>query len=165
MKLRTGERLRGDEGVRLERLVAATIPSPFAATRRSSGGPAQHRVAAHRLAPMLVLGAQFGLLFGILCQMTFPELDVEPVTFAVVGMAAFFTGVVRAPATGMVLVIEMTGSFTMLLPMLAACFTAMLVPTLLGNPSIYDSLRHGFLSVKADSSAISDIVSFRGSST
>jgi CIC family chloride channel protein len=112
-------------------------------------------------APMLVLGTQLGLL----CQLAFPELDVQPVAFAVVGMAAFFTGVVRAPVTGMVLVIEMTGSFTMLLPMLSACFTAMLVPTLLSDPPIYDSLRHRFLSVKADTSAISDIVSFRGSST
>jgi CIC family chloride channel protein len=92
-------------------------------------------------APMLVVGAQLGLLFGILCRLTFPELDVEPVAFAVVGMAAFFTGVVRAPVTGIALVIEMTASFTMLLPMLAACFTAMLVPTILGDRPIYDSLR------------------------
>jgi CIC family chloride channel protein len=92
-------------------------------------------------APMLVLGAQFGLFFGMLCRLTFPDLEVQPVAFAVVGMAAFFTGSVRAPVTGIVLIIEMTGSFRMLLPMLAACFTAMLVPTLLGNPPIYDSLR------------------------
>jgi CIC family chloride channel protein len=92
-------------------------------------------------APMLVLGAQFGLLFGFLCQLAFPDWGVQPVAFAVVGMAAFFTGVVRAPVTGIVLVIEMTASFPMLLPMLAACFTAMLVPTLLGDPPIYDSLR------------------------
>ena len=42
--------------------------------------------------------------------------------------------------TGIVLVIEMTGSFTLLLPMLAACFGSMLVPTLLREPPIYDSL-------------------------
>jgi CIC family chloride channel protein len=93
-------------------------------------------------APMLVLGAQLGLLFGILCRLAVPELGVQPVAFAVVGMAAFFTGVARAPVTGIVLVIEMTASFTMLLPMLAACFTAMLVPTLLGDPPIYDALRN-----------------------
>jgi CIC family chloride channel protein len=92
-------------------------------------------------APMLVLGAQAGLFFGMVCRLTFPDLDVQPVAFAVVGMAAFFTGSVRAPVTGIVLIIEMTASFTMLLPMLAACFTAMLVPTLLGDPPIYDSLR------------------------
>ena len=56
-------------------------------------------------------------------------------------MAAFFTGVVRAPLTGMVLVVEMTANVTMLLPMLGACFMAMLAPTLMRNPPIYDSLR------------------------
>ena len=93
-------------------------------------------------APMLTLGARLGMLFGLLCRLTFPGLGVQPVAFAVVGMAAFFTGVVRAPVTGIVLVMEMTASFPMLLPMLAACFTAMLVPTLLGDPPIYDSLRN-----------------------
>ena len=93
-------------------------------------------------APMFVPGAQLGLLFGILCRLVFPELGVQPVAFAVVGMAALFTGVVRAPVTGIILVIEMTASFTMLLPIVAACFTAMLVPTLLGEPPIYDSLRN-----------------------
>jgi CIC family chloride channel protein len=92
-------------------------------------------------APMLVLGAQSGLLFGILCNQWFPAATPNPTVLAVVGMAAFFTAVVRAPLTGIVLVIEMTASFTLLLPMLSACFAAMLVPNLLGNAPIYDSLR------------------------
>src|SRR6516162_9920426 len=92
-------------------------------------------------APMLVLGAQLGLFFGLICQLAFPALDIQPEAFAVVGMAAFFTGVVRAPLTGMVLVTEMTASVTMLLPMLGACFVAMLVPTLLRDVPTYDALR------------------------
>jgi CIC family chloride channel protein len=92
-------------------------------------------------APMLVLGAQFGLFFGQLCQLVFPDLDIQPEGFAVVGMAAFFTGVVRAPLTGIVLVVEMTANVTMLLPMLGACFMAMLVPSLIRDAPIYDSLR------------------------
>lgn len=92
-------------------------------------------------APLLVLGAQSGLLFGMACNALFPGLNIQPVGFAVVGMAAFFTGVVRAPLTGIVLITEMTGNVTMLLPMLGACFMAMLVPTLFRDPPIYDSLR------------------------
>ncbi len=92
-------------------------------------------------APMLVLGSQSGLLFGTLACRWLPGAGTNPTKYAVVGMAALFTGVVRAPLTGIVLAIELTGSFDLLLPMLAACFTAMLVPTLLGNPPIYDSLR------------------------
>jgi chloride channel protein, CIC family len=92
-------------------------------------------------APLLVLGAQFGLLSGELCRLAFPELNLDPTAFAVVGMAAFFTGLVQAPVTGIVLVIEMTASFTTLLPMIAACFAAMLVPNLLNSAPIYDALR------------------------
>ncbi len=92
-------------------------------------------------APMLVLGAQLGLGVGVLCRLAFPHVDLQPEGFAVVGMAAFFTGVVRAPLTGIALVLEMTNSATMLLPMLGACFMAMLVPTLLRDAPVYDSLR------------------------
>jgi CIC family chloride channel protein len=92
-------------------------------------------------APMLALGAQSGLFFGMLCRSAFSDLSIQPEAFALVGMAAFFCGVVRAPLTGIVLVTEMTENVTMLLPMLGACFAAMLVPTLLRNPPIYDSLR------------------------
>lgn len=94
-------------------------------------------------APMLVLGAQTGLVFGRLCLDWFPGMSAvtgDTSTFAVVGMAAFFVAVVRAPLTGIVLVTEMTASFTLLLPMLTACFSAMIVPMLLRVPPIYDSL-------------------------
>ena len=97
-------------------------------------------------APMLVLGAQFGFLSGGICQSLLPYLDVQPEGFAVVGMAAFFTGVVRAPITGIVLATEMTANVTMLLPMLCACAAAMLTATLLGDPPIYESLRERALS-------------------
>ena len=57
-------------------------------------------------------------------------------------MAAIFMGVVRARVTGIILVTnKMTDSFTLLLPMLVACFAAMLVPTLGGKPPMDDSLR------------------------
>jgi CIC family chloride channel protein len=92
-------------------------------------------------APLLVLGAQLGLLFGAGSAAVFPGLGIPPQAFAVVGMAAFFTGVVRAPLTGIVLIIEMTAAFAMLLPMVGACFAAMLVPTLLGDSPIYEALR------------------------
>ena len=71
-------------------------------------------------APLLVLGAQLGLSFGIICRLAFPGSDIQPEGFAIVGMAALFTGIVRAPLTGLVLVTEMTASVTMLLPMLGA---------------------------------------------
>lgn len=124
----------------------ATLPAVFAlrfalgAVSYAAGTP------GGLFAPMLVLGAQAGLYFGTFAAQVFPNLVTSPIPFAVTGMAAFFTAVVRCPVTGIILVIELTASDTELLPMLAACFTAMLIPTLTGNPPIYDSL--GALSAK-----------------
>src|SRR5262249_38701269 len=55
-------------------------------------------------ASMLVLGAQSGLVLGTLFYRWFPYMAEHPAAFAVVGMAAFFTAVVRAPVTGIILV-------------------------------------------------------------
>jgi CIC family chloride channel protein len=99
-------------------------------------------------APMLVLGAQGGLLYGSLCSYWATDYAPNPKAMAVVGMAAFFTAVVRSPLTGIVLAIELTGCFTLLLPMLSACFAAMLLPTLLHEPPIYDSLRENTLELQ-----------------
>jgi CIC family chloride channel protein len=96
-------------------------------------------------APILVLGSQSGFLFANFSYLWFPVITPNSTALAVVGMAAFFTAVVRAPLTGIILVIEMTASFTLLLPMLGACFAAMLVPTLLRDAPIYDSLRERML--------------------
>ena len=92
-------------------------------------------------APMLVLGAQLGLLFATLSGLVIPHSAAPPAAFAVVGMAAFFTAVVRAPVTGIILIIELTAGFTQLLPMLWACFAAMAIPTFFRVEPIYDSLR------------------------
>ncbi len=115
---------------------------PFAFLVRFVLGPLSYaaRTPGGLFAPLLVLGAQLGLLFGGLCAHLFPQLGISPEAFAVVGMAAFFTGIVQAPVTGIVLVTEMTAAFTTLLPMLAACFAAMLIAHLLRSTPIYDSL-------------------------
>ena len=96
-------------------------------------------------APILVLGSQSGFLFANFSYPWFPAIAPNSTALAVVGMAAFFTAVVRAPLTGIILVIEMTASFTLLLPMLGACFAAMLVPTLVRSAPIYDLLRERML--------------------
>jgi chloride channel protein, CIC family len=129
-----------------QRLLAGGVTMgavPFAFVVRFGLGAACYaaRTPGGLFAPLLVLGAQLGLLGGAVAQTAFPGLGIEPDAFAVVGMAAFFTGVVQAPITGIVLVTEMTAAFTTLLPMLAACFAAMVAVNFLRTAPIYDSLR------------------------
>ncbi len=92
-------------------------------------------------APLLVVGAVWGALVHGLVQPLVPALGNHPAALAIVGMATFFAAVVRAPLTGIALIVEMTATTTLLVPLFAACFAAVLVATLLRGEPIYDSLR------------------------
>jgi CIC family chloride channel protein len=91
-------------------------------------------------APLLVIGAQAGLLVGLLGRPLFPAAAGYPAAFAVVGMGALFAAIVRAPLTGIVLILEMTESYSLMLPLLLACFTAYALADLLGEEPIYEAL-------------------------
>ena len=94
-------------------------------------------------APLLILGAACGALAAGVAS----PGDWVPTAqvLAIVGMAALFTAVVRAPLTGIVLVVEMTGRADCALPMLAACLMASVTATLVGSRPIYDVLRERML--------------------
>lgn len=93
-------------------------------------------------APLLALGTLWGVLFvGCVDPLLPGDQESLAVPMAIVGMAAFFGATVRAPVTGVVLVVEMTATTAVLVPMLAATAAAVLASELLGSPPIYDSLR------------------------
>jgi CIC family chloride channel protein len=91
-------------------------------------------------APLLVLGALIGLAVGKVAVLVVPSANVDPAAFAVVGMAAYFTSIVRAPLTGVVLIIEMTGNYEQMLPLLISCFFAYAVTEYLKDLPIYEVL-------------------------
>jgi CIC family chloride channel protein len=92
-------------------------------------------------APLLVVGAALGAFLVSIANWLVPSLALPSSAFAIVGMAAFFAGVVRAPLTGILLIVEMTGAAPLLLPLVVASVAATIVPTLLRAEPIYDSLR------------------------
>jgi CIC family chloride channel protein len=91
-------------------------------------------------APLLVLGSELGLGVGLLAQRIVPAAAEHPESFAVIGMAAYFTAIVRAPLTGIVLLVEMTSDYSLVLPLLAACLTAYGVADFLGDRPVYEAL-------------------------
>jgi CIC family chloride channel protein len=93
-------------------------------------------------APLLAIGTLWGVLFTGLFDAVWPgDQSALAIPMAIVGMAAFFGATVRAPVTAMALVIEMTGTTAVTVPMLGATAAAVLVAELLRAPPIYDSLR------------------------
>ena len=92
-------------------------------------------------APMLVLGASFGALIGLILNYFLPALGITPVACAVVGMATLFTACVRAPLTGIVLTVEMTGRGDLTLALIGASLVAMVVTILVDSEPIYVTLK------------------------
>jgi chloride channel protein, CIC family len=92
-------------------------------------------------APLLVLGSLGGLAIGAGLHEIMPSMAVYPETFAVISMGALFTATVRAPLTGIVLMIELTGKYDFMLPLLVGCFAAYGVAEGLGDMPIYEALR------------------------
>lgn len=90
--------------------------------------------------PLLVMGACVGAVFGN-CAVMYLGLD-GPLfyNFVILAMAGFFTAIVRAPITGIVLITEMTGSFSHLLSLSVVSLSAYIVADLLKSRPVYDSL-------------------------
>lgn len=91
-------------------------------------------------APLLVMGALLGAIVGRVAGIWWPSIANAPAAFAVIGMAAAFSAIVRAPLTGIVLILEMTGNYQQLFPLLVASLIAYLVAEHLHNKPIYESL-------------------------
>lgn len=90
--------------------------------------------------PMLVLGAIAGSIFALAGEtLGWIPQDIA-VCYIVYGMAAYFSAVVKSPVTGVVLIMEMTGSFSHLLPLMICAMTAYLVADLMGSTPVYDML-------------------------
>lgn len=101
-------------------------------------------------APLLALGALWGAVFQAVAGPLLGEAGTSALPLAVVGMAAFFAATVRAPITGIILIIEMTAITSLTVPMLAACAAAVLAATLLKGAPVYDSLRLRMLATRTD---------------
>ena len=90
--------------------------------------------------PMLVLGAILGKIYGmVLVDLLGVGREFIP-HYMVLGMAGYFVAVVRAPITGAVLILEMTGNFDHLLALVLVSVIAYYITDLLGLEPIYEIL-------------------------
>lgn len=90
--------------------------------------------------PLLACGALTGKLFGTALAGFGLAEPGNALNFMILGMAAFFTGVVRAPVTGAVLILEMSGNFNHFASLIASCLVAFVVGDLIRSKPVYDVL-------------------------
>jgi len=100
----------------------------------SSGG------AGGIFAPSLFIGAMLGGSIGTMAHEFLPG-STDPVgAFALVGMGAAFAGVIRAPMTSVLIVVEMTGSYDLILPLMIANLTSYVLARRCSPLPIYEAL-------------------------
>ena len=95
--------------------------------------------------PLLVIGCLIG---GAFANISVDYLGLDPIyinNFILLAMAGYFTAIVRAPVTGIILIFEMTGSLNHLLSIAIVTIVAYVVADLLKSKPIYESLLENLL--------------------
>ena len=105
--------------------------------------------------PLLAIGAVTGNVYGnIVAQ----YLHVDPIyvtNFIILAMAAHFSAIVKAPITGSILIMEMTGNMEQLLPLITVCMSAYIASDLLEGKPIYDVLLNRMLAKRRAANELS----------
>jgi CIC family chloride channel protein len=134
----------------IPRLVVADLPMltlALIAVVRFIGTMASYPVGvpAGIFSPMLTFATTVGLLGGAATEILLAKaaLPVPPLTgaaFAVAAMGGLFSATIRAPLVGVVLVVELTGAYELILPTIVASVTAHVVAEAVGGRPIYEVL-------------------------
>ena len=128
-----GEALNGALPLRIM-LVLCAMKVVATVFSYSSGG------AGGIFAPALFIGAMLGGSLATLAH-KFIHSSTDPLGgFALVGMGAVFAGIIRAPMTSVLIVVEMTGSYALILPLMIANMTSYVIARRFSRTPIYEAL-------------------------
>ncbi|MGH9107390.1 MAG: chloride channel protein [Acidimicrobiales bacterium] len=114
--------------------------------------------------PSLFTGAMGGMAFGVIVRHLLPHLSTSPATFAVVGMGGVFGAAAQAPLTAIASVVEMTGNFTLTLPVMLATGIAAAVSKKFTYGSVYTTklLRRGIDIERPRPTTVLQLLTVRG---
>ncbi|GAA2486552.1 chloride channel protein [Terrabacter carboxydivorans] len=88
-------------------------------------------------APSLFIGAMLGAAFGEVAHLVVPSVAGPVGVYGLIGMGAVFAGAARAPITGVIILFELTGEYTIILPLMLAIVLATGISHRLSPDTIY----------------------------
>jgi CIC family chloride channel protein len=91
-------------------------------------------------APTLFIGAMLGAAVGGAQHVFLPHLSGSPGTYALVGMGVLFAGFLRAPMTSVFMVLEVSGNYSIIVPVIVANTFAYVISRGLQPTAIFDVL-------------------------
>src|SRR4029077_148961 len=92
-------------------------------------------------APTLFVGAMLGTAYGGLLHAAWPDLTGPAGAYGLVGMGAVFAAAARAPMTAVVSILELTGEYQLILPLMLAGARPAGISRLLSRDTIFSSHR------------------------
>lgn len=95
--------------------------------------------------PLLVLGAYIGGGYADVCTKIWGMPSELFIAFVMLAMAGSFSAIVRAPITGIILIVEMTGSFSQVLTLSITSIVAYLVADILKSKPVYSTLLNNLI--------------------
>jgi len=116
------------------KLMVAVLAAKALATLATAGSGAVGGV----FTPALFFGCLIGALFGTAAQALWPGATAEPFAYAIVGMGAFLAGATQAPLMAILMIFEMTLSYQVMLPLMAASVVAYFVARSANAGSMYE---------------------------
>lgn len=111
--------------------VLAVLKMVTNALTRSAGG------SAGTFMPSLFIGGVLGTALVMIVQPIWVFSDLQPGSYAMVGMAATFAAVARAPLTSIIMVFEITGNYSLVLPLMLAASVASFIADRVHQDSVY----------------------------
>jgi len=87
--------------------------------------------------PALFIGSLTGIIIGILSHQLLPFLTGSASLYALIGMAAVISAVIRAPLTASFIILEFTHNYSLMIPLLIASLIAERAASMSGLESAY----------------------------
>jgi len=109
-------------------LVLKVIATSFTLGSGGSGGV---------FAPSLFMGAMLGGIVGIASHNLFPAITGPAGAYSVAGMAAVFAAATRAPFSAILIIVEMTGDYAIILPLMTSVVVSTILARALKRETIY----------------------------
>jgi CIC family chloride channel protein len=110
-------------------------------------------------APSLFMGAALGAEVGHLAQQIFPGAGIDPRAYALVGMGSFFAGLLRSPIAAVLIVVELTRDYDLMIPLMLSVSLSIATSRRISRHSMVEQqmIDEGFLEAAASSDPLTNV--------
>lgn len=89
-------------------------------------------------APSLFIGAALGAAIGHGAHELFPAAQIDPKAYAIIGMGSFFAGLMRSPIAAVLIVVELTRDYELILPLMLGVSLAVAISRRVSRLSVVE---------------------------